>query len=377
MIFDYATIKLIWWGLIIVLFIGFAITDGFDMGVASLLPFLGKTDVERRIIINSVGPVWEGNQVWFITAAGALFAAWPLVYATSFSTLYVALMLTLFALFMRPVGFDYRSKLSSPRWRQSWDWALFVGGTVPAVVFGVACGNLFLGLPFQFNDALQVSYHGGFIDLLNPFAFFAGLMSWALLAFHGSVYLSNKSLGAVQARAHRATRNIGLAFVTIFILGGVWVHFIPGLTITAAPDGNSFVAPLAKTVVQSEGGWLHNYFSLPVLWLIPILAIVSAFGAIAAIKTQPKLSMILSSLVVATTILTPAVALFPFVLPSSAHIVSSLTLFDAASSHKTLEIMLLAAVIFVPLILFYTSWVYRVMRGPVTEERLHNDTHNY
>ncbi len=377
MIFDYETIKLIWWGLIIVLFVGFAITDGFDMGVASLLPFLGKTDTERRIIINSVGPVWEGNQVWFITAAGALFAAWPLVYATSFSTLYVALMLTLFALFMRPVGFDYRSKLSSPRWRNGWDWALFVGGTVPAVVFGVACGNLFLGLPFQFNDALQVSYHGGFLDLLNPFAFFAGLMSWSLLAFHGSVYLSNKSRGTVQARAHKATRNIGLAFVLIFILGGVWVHFIPGLTITSAPHPSSFVNPLGKVVVQSEGGWLHNYLSYPILWLIPALAVVAALLAITGIKKTPKISMVLSSLVVATTILTPAVALFPFVLPSSAHIISSLTLFDAASSHKTLEIMLLAAVIFVPIILFYTSWVYRVMRGPVTEERLKNDTHNY
>ncbi|MBP6563519.1 MAG: cytochrome d ubiquinol oxidase subunit II, partial [Neisseriaceae bacterium] len=312
-----------------------------------------------------------------ITAAGALFAAWPLVYATSFSTLYVALMLTLFALFMRPVGFDYRSKLSNTRWRNSWDWALFVGGTVPAIIFGVACGNLFLGLPFQFNDILQVSYHGGFLDLLNPFSLFAGLMSWALLAFHGSVYLSNKSLGTVQARAHQATRRIGLLFMGVFVLGGVWVHFIPGLIITSAPNPNAFVDPLGKVVVQSTGGWLHNYLTYPLLWLIPALALICAALTMASIKKLPKLSMVLSSVVVATTILTPAVALFPFVLPSSAHMVSSLTLFDAASSHKTLEIMLLAAVVFVPIILFYTSWVYRVMRGPVTEERLKNDTHNY
>ena len=144
MLLDYETLKLIWWGLIGLLLIGFAITDGFDMGVGALLPFLGRNDMERRVIINSVGPHWDGNQVWFITAGGAIFAAWPMVYAVAFSGFYIAMLLVLFALFFRPVGFDYRSKVGDPRWRNAWDWGLFIGGSVPALLFGVAFGNLIL-----------------------------------------------------------------------------------------------------------------------------------------------------------------------------------------------------------------------------------------
>ncbi|MFM0298466.1 MULTISPECIES: cytochrome d ubiquinol oxidase subunit II, partial [Paraburkholderia] len=153
---DYASLKLIWWVLIGVLLIGFALTDGFDMGAAILLPFIGRTDAERRIVVNTVGATWEGNQVWLITAGGAMFAAWPLVYAASFSGFYFAMLLVLFSLFFRPVGFDYRSKREDPRWRSAWDWALFVGGFVPALVFGVAFGNLLQGVPFSFDTDLRV-----------------------------------------------------------------------------------------------------------------------------------------------------------------------------------------------------------------------------
>lgn len=174
---DYATLKLIWWLLVGVLLIGFALTDGFDMGATALLPFLGKTDDERRIVINTVGATWEGNQVWLITAGGAMFAAWPLVYAASFSGFYFAMLLVLFALFFRPVGFDYRSKRTDPRWRAGWDWGLFIGGFVPALVFGIAFGNLLQGVPFQFDSDLRVTYHGSFWALLNPFALLCGLVS--------------------------------------------------------------------------------------------------------------------------------------------------------------------------------------------------------
>lgn len=153
MIIDYETLKLIWWMLVGVLLIGFVITDGFDMGAGALLPFLGRSDDERRVIINTVGPHWDGNQVWFITAGGAIFAAWPAVYAAAFSGFYIAMLLVLFALFFRPVGFDYRSKIEDPRWRRTWDWGLFVGGAVPALLFGVAFGNLLLGVPFEHNES--------------------------------------------------------------------------------------------------------------------------------------------------------------------------------------------------------------------------------
>src|SRR5487761_2662828 len=189
MIFDYATLKVIWWLFVGVLLIGFSVTDGFDLGVGALLPFLGKNDEERRVIINSVGATWDGNQVWFITAGGALFAAWPLVYATAFSGFYIALILTLFALFFRPVGFDYRSKVADARWRSAWDWGLFAGGFVPALIFGVAFGNLLQGVPFSFDNDLRVTSSGSFWQLLNPFGLLAGVVSLAMLVMHGAVYL--------------------------------------------------------------------------------------------------------------------------------------------------------------------------------------------
>lgn len=191
---DYATLKLIWWLLVGVLLIGFAVTDGFDMGATALLPFLGKTDDERRIIVNTVGATWEGNQVWLITAGGAMFAAWPLVYAASFSGFYFAMLLVLFALFFRPVGFDYRSKRPDPRWRAGWDWGLFVGGFVPALVFGVAFGNLLQGVPFQFDSDLRVTYYGGFWALLNPFALLCGLVSLTMLVAHGAAFIKMKTM---------------------------------------------------------------------------------------------------------------------------------------------------------------------------------------
>ncbi len=167
---DYESLKLIWWLLVGVLLVGFAIMDGHDMGVGTLLPFVGKDDTERRVVINTVGPHWDGNQVWFITGGGAIFAAWPLVYATAFSGFYWAMLAVLWALFFRPVGFDYRSKISKPTWRKTWDWGLFVGGAVPPLIFGVAFGNLFQGVPFSFDDHLVSTYSGSFWALLNPFA---------------------------------------------------------------------------------------------------------------------------------------------------------------------------------------------------------------
>nr|MCU0563367.1 cytochrome d ubiquinol oxidase subunit II [Desulfobacterales bacterium] len=154
-LFDYFTLKVIWWLFVGVLLIGFAVMDGFDLGVGALLPFVARTDDERRVLINSIGPTWEGNQVWFITGGGAIFAAWPLVYSAAFSGFYWALLLVLFALFFRPVGFEYRSKVADPRWRTAWDWGLFVGGAVPALVFGVAFGNLLQGVPFTYDDMLR------------------------------------------------------------------------------------------------------------------------------------------------------------------------------------------------------------------------------
>ena len=181
---DYTSLKLIWWLLVGVLLVGFAIMDGHDMGVGTLLPFVGRSDTERRVIINTVGPHWDGNQVWFITGGGAIFAAWPLVYATAFSGFYWAMLAVLWALFFRPVGFDYRSKIHDARWRSTWDWGLFVGGAVPPLIFGVAFGNLLQGVPFHFDEYLVSYYTGSFWGLLNPFALVCGVVSTAMITFH-------------------------------------------------------------------------------------------------------------------------------------------------------------------------------------------------
>ena len=258
-LFDYATLKVIWWAIIGLLLVGFAILDGFDLGVGVLLPYVGRSDDERRVVLNAVGPTWEGNQVWFITAGGATFAAWPFVYATAFSGFYVALMVALFALFLRPVGFDYRNKVADPRWRSVWDWGLFINGVVPSLVFGVAFGNLLLGVPFQFDGDQRVTHTGSIVGLLNPFGLAAGIVSLAVLTMHGGLYLQLRTEGALQQRAIRAARVAGIIFIVMFAAAGFWVATrIDGFQIIAMPSPESAFVPSAKTVERLPGGWLHN-----------------------------------------------------------------------------------------------------------------------
>jgi len=371
-LFDYATLKVIWWLFIGVLLVGFAIMDGMDLGIGTLLPFVGKTDDERRIILNSVGPHWEGNQVWFITAGGATFAAWPLVYATAFSGFYVALILTLFALFFRPVGFDYRSKVQDPRWRNAWDWGIFVGGTVPALVFGVAFGNLLQGVPFQFDQDFRVTYTGTFFELLNPFGLLAGLISVAVLTMHGAVYLQLRTEGAVRRRAAIAARIAGAIFLVLFAAAGLWVAFrLNGYTITSMPSRNAAFAPLAKAVAHGPGSWLAQARLLPLMFLSVLAAMGGTLLALfASARRYPTLAFVCSSVAVAGVVLTAGFALFPFIMPSSSHPASSLTIYDAVSSRRTLQIMFWCVLIFLPLIVIYTSWCYHVMRGKITERHI-------
>ncbi|KAF0836392.1 cytochrome bd-I ubiquinol oxidase subunit 2 apoprotein [Methylovorus glucosotrophus] len=376
-IIDYQTLKLVWWLFVGVLLIGFAIMDGFDMGVTTLLPFLGKTDDERRVIINSVGPVWEGNQTWLITAGGAIFAAWPLVYAAAFSGLYVALLLVLFALFFRPVGFDYRSKMESPAWRNGWDWALFVGGFVPSLVFGVAFGNLLLGLPFHYDDTLRSFYTGSFWALLNPFALLCGLVSLTMLLMHGAIYLQLRTEGVVQKRAARAARISGITCAILFALAGLWLAAgIEGYRLLQIPDVNSAINPLHKTVEKVAGAWLSNYSTYPWMTLAPTVGFAGiALALLSAAKKWERCAFVFSSLALAGIILTAGFSMFPFIMPSSTDPVSSLTLWDAVSSKKTLGIMFVVTLIFLPLILIYTSWVFRVLRGKITVQHIRDNSH--
>ena len=374
---DYETLKLIWWALIGVLLIGFAITDGFDMGVGMLLRIIGKSDMDRRVMINSVGPHWEGNQVWFITAGGAIFAAWPMVYAAAFSGLYAALIITLCALFFRPVGFDYRSKIDDPRWRDAWDWGLTIGGLVPALIFGVAFGNLFLGLPFELDPLLRPSYHGSFWALLHPFALLCGLLSVSMLAMQGGAWLQMKTQGLVLIRAQAVTQITAAAVIALFVLAGIWLLLgIDGMHIVDIKPVGDKLNPLAKTVAYGNSGWQANFQQLPLLWLIPLLAIVMAGATLLLSRAESLLVFITSSLCVTCVILTAGVALFPFVMPSSRDPNMSLTMWDATSSELTLGLMFAAAVVFVPIILLYTIWCYRKMFGRVTKEYIEENSHS-
>lgn len=377
MIFDYETLKVIWWLFIGVLLIGFAVTDGFDMGVGALLPFLGKTDDERRVIINSIGATWEGNQVWFITAGGATFAAWPLVYATAFSGFYWALLLVLFALFFRPVGFDYRSKVDDPRWRNAWDWGLFVGGAVPALVFGVAFGNLLLGVPFRFDATMQVFYAGSFWQLLNPFGLLAGVVSLSMLVMHGAVYLQLRSEDEINARAKKAVVISAIVMMAAFALAGVWLATgIDGYRIVSMPAADTAFTPLAKVVEKAPGAWLANYRSHSWMMAAPALGFLGAACAIMLSRAGRALAAFFaSSLAVTGVILTAGFTLFPFIMPSSSSPASSLTVWDAVSSHRALQVMFWVVVVFLPIVLAYTSWVYRVLRGKITVEAIRKNRH--
>lgn len=376
MILDYEVLKFLWWVLVGVLFIGFAVTDGLDMGVGALLPFLGKNDKERRVIINTVGPHWDGNQVWLITAGGAIFAAWPLVYATAFSGFYFAMLLALFALFFRPVGFDYRSKIANPVWRNAWDWGLFVGGAVPALVFGIAFGNLIQGVPFQLDPLLRPSYHGSFFGLLNPFALLAGVVSLAMLVMQGAIWLQARTTDPVASRAKATVRYAALATMGAFVLAGLWMAVgIEAYKVVSMPALDAIPNPLTKEVVR-DGSWLANYAAYPLTLLFPLLGLGGCWMTMRlAEQDRPGLGLVASSLALTGIILTAGSAMFPFIMPSSLDPNSSLIAWDAVSSHLTLTVMFWAAVIFVPIIILYTTWTYSKMWRRVSVEEIEAQDH--
>jgi cytochrome d ubiquinol oxidase subunit II len=365
---DYETLRLIWWVLLGVLLIGFAATDGFDMGVGALLPFVARTDIERRVAINTVGPVWEGNQVWFILGGGAIFAAWPPLYAVSFSGFYLAMFVVLAALILRPVAFKYRSKRDEPQWRERWDWALFVGGAVPPVIFGVAVGNVLHGAPFRLTDDLMPLYEGSFFGLLDPFSLLCGATAFAMIVMHGGAWLGLKAEGAVAARARVYGVWAAKATIALFALNGLLLAlFVDGYAFVSAPDPNGPSNPLYSEVARGQS-WLWAYWERPWIVVAPLLGFAGAYGAWKGLVRGWEVpTLLLSKLSIFGVISTVGLTMFPFILPSTIDPKSSLTVWDASSSHKTLFIMLVVTAIFLPLILLYTAWVYRVLWGKVRE----------
>ncbi|EEX42087.1 cytochrome d ubiquinol oxidase subunit II [Vibrio sp. Vb2880] len=367
--FDYEILRLIWWVLIGVLLVGFAITDGFDMGVGALVPIIGKNDNERRVMINSIAPHWDGNQVWLITAGGALFAAWPLVYATSFSGFYLAMIVTLAALWLRPIGLDYRSKLENPKWRNAWDICISISGFVPPIIFGVAFGNLLQGVPFQLSEFAMPTYHGSFFGLLNPFGLVCGLVSLFMILMQGATWLQMKTTGDVHVRARNIAQLTGLLTVILFVAAGFWVQNIDGYVITSAIDTMGPSNPLNKEVAREAGAWMHNFEQYPLLWAAPALGVVMPLLAVLASRVEKGgIAFLASSLGNAGVIFTAGFAMFPFVMPSSLMPSHSLTMWDATSSELTLNLMTGVAFVMVPIILGYTTWCYYKMFGRLDDK---------
>ena len=373
--FDYENLRLFTWAVIGVLLIGFIITDGFDMGVAALLPVLGKSEVDRRIMINSIAPHWDGNQVWLVTAGGAIFAIWPAIYAAAFSGFYLAMIIVLATLWLRPLGMDYRAKIDNPQWKKACDIALIVSGFIPPIIFGVGFGNLMIGVPFEFNELLMMSYQGGFWDLLTPFPLLCGLVSLAMVVTQGAAFLQMKTTGDLKQRAQKVIVCMALVTVGLFIVGGLYAYTLPGYLITSPVVTDGVSNPLLKHVMKFDDLLLHNYENYPILWGIPALGIIGMLScAVMTRLNRAGLAFASSSLSIASIITTAGVALFPMIMPSSLMPSHSLTLWDGTSSELTLSIISVVAVIVVPIILGYTIWCYYKMFGRLDSQYIHDNS---
>ncbi|MGI4855377.1 MAG: cytochrome d ubiquinol oxidase subunit II [Janthinobacterium lividum] len=374
----YLALKVVWWLLVGVVLTGVGVMVGMDMGVGTLLRYIGRTDIERRVALNIVGPHWEGNQVWFILGGGALFAAFPLIYGTAFSGFYIVMLLLLWSMIVRPLAFEYRSKLPGAGWRDGWDWMLLVSGFVPMLVFGAAVGNVLEGVPFHLSWNMTSYYSGSFLALFNPFAILCGLLSVALSCYMGAATITNGATGVVAERARVAGRFSGLVSFVLFAIGGVWVRHIDGYALQGGPAAGAVQTPLQQTVVRQAGAWTHNFAAHPALWLLPMLALGALLaGSIALGRKRGYLAWWLGLAVWAGVIGSVGATMFPFMMPSSAEPSHSLTVWNASSSELTLSWMLGFTVVFIPLIVWYTSWCFYVMRGKVSADKVAADEHAY
>jgi len=375
----YLFFKVLWWLLLGVLLMGLAIMVGMDMGVGALLRYVGRTDTERRIALNTIAPHWDGNQVWFILGGGAIFAAFPLLYATAFSGLYIVMLLLLWTMIVRPLGFEYRSKLPTPAWRNAWDWALVVSGAVPMIVYGAGMGNMLLGVPFHFGWDLTSFYTGSFLSLLNPFAVMCGVLSLSLSIWMGGAMLMGRTeRGALWDRARRAATVGGIVAIVLFTIGGIWASHLSGYRIEHAPMPGVAQTPLQQSVTRAEGAWLDNFHLYPALWLVPALGYAGmALGLLAIRAGRASLAWWLGALAWIGVIGTAGVSLFPFLMPSSSDPSQSLTVWNAVSSRNTLMWMSGWTAVFMPAIIAYTSWAFYVMRGKVKAEHVESNPHAY
>jgi cytochrome d ubiquinol oxidase subunit II len=339
--------QVLWFILWAVLWAVYFMLDGFDFGVGILHNFLGKDESERSRLLNTIGPVWDGNEVWLITAGGATFAAFPTVYALMFSYLYTPLLLILFALIFRGVGLEFRSKVESPRWKRSWDMVIFASSLFLAILFGVAFGNIFQGLPMD-----GTGYHGSFLALLNPYGLLTAVLFVLLFLVHGALWLGLKTDGELRMRAMGSANQL-------------WYPLISTAVVFLA--ASKFFTPL-----------LDNYFNHPVLFFVPCLALLWLVGLkFYAVRNRHFDAFIASSMAIAMLFSTGIVGLYPNLLPSSLDPEQSLTLFNASSSLYTLKVMTVVAMIFVPIVIGYQVWIHRIFGQKVTKNQSLEDPGSY
>ncbi|MCP1215168.1 cytochrome d ubiquinol oxidase subunit II [Acetobacter orientalis] len=376
----YVILKLIWATILCVLLIGLGLMVGMDMGVGTLLRFVGHNDGERRTALNIIGPHWDGNQVWFILGGGAIFAAFPTLYATSFSVFYVVMILLLFSMILRPVAFEYRSKADSKLWRASWDWVFLVSGFLPMFIYGAAFGNILEGVGYHFGWNGQYYQDDSFFSyLLSPFVVLCGLMSVALSVYQGGVMLMLRSENPIYDRAQRYATRGGILAAVLFAIGGVFISRMKGFMMTEPANPAMPANPLhGQHVAHTAGAWLHNFTAHPVLWLLPLLGLISmVLGTVAVRHNKSVVAWWVGLGSWVGTIGTVAAAMFPFFMPSTTAPDQSLTIWNSCASAYGLTCMLVVALIFVPLILCYTSWCYYVMRGKVRTADIIHDSHSY
>lgn len=375
---DYEALRVIWWLLLGVLLAGFAVMDGFDLGIAALIRILARDDAERRALLEAVEPTWEGNQVWLILGAGATFAAWPLLYAAAFSGFYLVMLLALLALILRPGGFSFRNKVADPRWRNAWDWVLTVSGALPPLIFGIAIGNLFLGLPFRFDENLRMSHEGDFSDLLRPFPLLVGGVSLAMVLMHGCAWAALKSEAPIRERAQRLLSGVSPLFVVLYLAAGAWLLLgIEAYSIIEPIDRAAASNPLHKEVVIGANWLLDSRFGTLACGVAAFAIGLACSVPLLAARMHDRSAFLASALATVATVFSAGLALFPFLLPSSADPRSSLTVWDASSSRHTLGLMLLATLILMPVVLAYTAWVFRVLRGRINLEHIRDSQPRY
>lgn len=373
----YVALKVVWAFLLGVLLSGLGVMVGMDMGVGTLLRFVGRTDDERRAMLSAIEPHWDGNQVWFILGGGAIFAAFPTLYATSFSTFYVVMLLLLFSMIMRPLAFEYRSKVDARHWRETWDWAFLVSGAVPMFIFGAAFGNVMQGIAFHFTWDGQYYLDQSFIwYVLNPFAILCGLMSVALSLHQGSAMLLIRTEAPIAERAARIGSMGGWIAAVLFVIGGIWVWQMNSFAFIGPVDPGMAATPLGgPAVVRQVGAWLGNFETYPGLWAIPAVGLLSMIvGPLALRGGHGVIAWWLAALAWVATIFTVGVAMFPFLMPSTTAPSQSLTVWNSTGSAYNLTWMLVFAAIFVPAIIIYTGWAFRVMTGGSrTDDAVAND----